>query len=103
MKPSNFVRVFGYLFSVFFLVTLLWFCYHIVQTPESPPWVGYFLGANLVFYFLGSLGLLSRRLFGYYALKVFLYVLLLSFPIGTLMAVRILGFMKRESVRSLFG
>jgi hypothetical protein len=46
---------------------------------------------------------LSRRLFGYYALKLFLYVLLLAFPIGTLIAVKALRYIKRENVRSVFG
>ena len=101
MSASRFVRIMGYLFAVFFLGTL-WFYFLSTNLPERPPWMLYFIAANLLFYLVGSLGLLSRRLLGYYVLKVFLYVLLISFPIGTFIAIRILRYMKRENVRSLF-
>lgn len=101
MGASTFVRTMGYLFAVFFLITL-WFYYLTVHLPESPPWMGNFIAVHLVFYLVGSLGLFSRRLLGYYALKVFLYALLLAFPIGTYIAIRTLRYMKRENIRSLF-
>jgi hypothetical protein len=101
MSAPRFVRIFGYLFAVFCLGTL-WLYYLTAHVPDLRSGTSYFIAANLVFYLVGSLGLLSRRLLGYYALKVFLYVLLLAFPIGTVIAVRILRYMKREKVRSVF-
>jgi hypothetical protein len=101
MSPPTFVRVFTVLFAAFFLVSLV-FSYHVLLKADSPQWMIYFFAANLAFYFIGSLGLITRGLLGYYTLMVFLYVLLLSFPIGTLIAVRILRYVKRNSIRSLF-
>ena len=102
MGPSNFVKAFGYFFTFCFLVALLWWSCQGLWGTGSPSWMNYFLGVNLAFYLLGGLGLLRRRLYGYYALNIFLYALLISFPIGTLLAIRALRFMKREGVRSLF-
>lgn len=101
MDARRFVTLFASLFGVFFLGTLC-FSYVVSSNPELPHWMRYFVAANLLFYAVGALGLFGCRLFGFYALKVFLYVLLLSFPIGTLIAVRILRYMKRQGVRSLF-
>ncbi len=101
MSAPTFVRIFTVLFAAFSFVSLV-FSYHALSRFDWPQWMVYFFAANAAFYFMASLGLLTRMLLGYYLLQVFLYVLLLSFPIGTLIAVRTLRYMKRNSIRSLF-
>jgi hypothetical protein len=86
---------------VAFCVIGVGFFYHVMQVG-SPVWMQYFIVANTVFYLIGGAGLLTRSIVGFVALKIFLYVLVLSFPIGTLIAVRVLRYMKRVNVRVLF-
>jgi len=102
MSSSTFLRVVAALFAVCCLVSLF-FSYRFWLRPDVPQWWLYFFTAIAVFYLVGSIGLVNRSILGYYALLVFLSVLLVSFPIGTVLAVRTLRYMKRNSVRSLFG
>ncbi len=101
MSASQFVRLFGYLFALFFVLTVMLY-YQSFFISDFPPSLRRFVAANAIFYLIGSVTILSRRLAGYYLLKVFLGVLLLAFPIGTIIGVKILRYMKRQNIRSVF-
>ena len=101
MSPPQFVKLFGYLFAFFFLLAVLLY-YRSFYFSDFPPWLRHFIAANIVFYLVGTAALFSRHLLGFYLLKVFLYVLVLSFPIGTLIGIRILRYMRRRNIRFVF-
>jgi uncharacterized membrane protein YfcA len=56
-----------------------------------------------IWYLITGVGVLTRRKWGYYLFKIFLYVLLLAFPIGTLIGYKSLKYIKRNNIKRLFG
>jgi hypothetical protein len=101
MKPDRFLNIYGWVLigvSAGGLLSLfaLW-------STESPPAeIGYFFITTSLWYFVTGIGILSRKVWGYYLLKSFLYVLLISFPIGTFISYKSLKFMKTNSIRKEF-
>jgi len=61
-----------------------------------------FLVLVAAWYLVTGVGILLRRKWGYYLFKSFIYFLLLSFPIGTLVAYASLKFMKKNHIKDLF-
>ena len=55
------------------------------------------------FYAVTGLGIILRARWGYVLFKGFLYVLLLSFPIGTAISWVTLSYMKKHQIRQYFG
>ena len=55
-----------------------------------------------IYYLATGIGILFRKLWGYYLLKSFLYDLFLGFPIGTFIALKSLKFMKDNSIKEEF-
>ena len=53
-------------------------------------------------YLVTGVGILIRQKWGYYLFKAFLYVLLVSFPIGTIISCLSLQYMKKNNVKDLF-
>jgi len=49
-----------------------------------------------------GLGVLYRTRWGYYLFKLFLYLLLLGFPIGTFISYKALSYMKRHRIETHF-
>ncbi|MCK4828752.1 hypothetical protein KA005_74160 [bacterium] len=55
-----------------------------------------------VWHLLTGLGILLRISWGFYLLKFYLYVLMLGIPIGTLIAKKILDYMRDNEIESFF-
>ncbi len=49
-----------------------------------------------------GLGILSQKMWGYYLLKFFLYIMVLSFPIGTYFGVKSLRYLRENNIKSFF-
>ena len=101
MKTDRFLNICGWVF-IGISVACLYTLYAILTIESAPASMGYFATAIIVLYFLTGIGILKRKVWGYYLLKFFLYVLLLSFPIGTFISYKSLKFMKKNSIRKEF-
>jgi len=55
-----------------------------------------------VWHLLTSLGILMRKSWGFYFLKFYLYVLMLGIPIGTLIAKKILDYIRDNEIKIFF-
>lgn len=71
-------------------------------TPPSPAAV-YFVLGSLVFYLLTGIGILRLTRWGYYFLKIFLYIFLLAFPVGTFISYKFLSYIKKNNIKKEFG
>jgi hypothetical protein len=104
MKTERFLNIYGWVligFSAGGLYSL--YCLWSIWSIESPPASMAYFGITLtVWYFVTGIGILKRKRWGYYLLKSFLYVLLISFPIGTFISYKSLKFMKKNSIRKEF-
>lgn len=105
------IRIFGALLIAFTFVAVFFFF-----SPTSPGFFFsffeemsksssalYFLIGTLVFYFLAGLGVVLQKKWGYLLFKLFLYILLLGFPIGTIISYLTLSYMKRHQIKRYFG
>lgn len=59
--------------------------------------------AMAAFHFATGVGIVKRARWGYLMVKVFLYIMLLIFPVGTLVAIKGLSYMGRDEAREYFG
>ena len=55
-----------------------------------------------MWHLLGGIGILLKKIWGFYIFKSFLYVLFLGFPIGTYIAYKFLDYIKRNNLKNLF-
>ena len=101
MKTERFLNIYGWALIGLF-VGCLYTLYAISTIESSPAFMGYFGTAITLWYFVTGIGILKRKIWGYYLLKSFLYLLLLSFPIGTFISYKSLKFMKKNSIRKEF-
>jgi hypothetical protein len=63
----------------------------------------YLITAVLIAYFLTGLGVALLRKWAYFPFKLFLYVMFLVFPIGTIISCLTLSYMRRHNIRKYFG
>lgn len=63
----------------------------------------YLLSALHIFYFLTGIGVVLLKKWGYFLFKLFLYVLLLAFPFGTVISWVTLSYMKKHRIKRYFG
>ena len=49
-----------------------------------------------------GMGVVLRKMFGYYMLKAYLYFLILGFPVGTLISIKALKQIKASNINSYF-
>jgi hypothetical protein len=105
------IKIFGVVLIIFTFVGTLFFF-----SPASPGFFFgffeemsksrgalYFLLGTLVFYFLTGLGVVLQKKWGYLLFKLFLYLLFLAFPIGTIISYMTLSYMKRHQIKRYFG
>jgi len=60
-----------------------------------------FVAINIVIYLLMGFGILYKKLWGYYLLKLYLYFLVLGFPIGTYIGVKSLRYLRENKVKEI--
>jgi len=53
-------------------------------------------------YLATGLGILSRKIWGFYLLKLFLYILILGFPIGTWIGIKSLRYIEEKQIVNFF-
>jgi hypothetical protein len=100
MKADRFLNIYGWVLIGFSAGGL--FSLYAIWSESAPASLGYFGITITLWYFVTGIGILTRKLWGYYLLKSFLYVLLLSFPIGTFISYKSLKFMKKNSIKKEF-
>ena len=61
-----------------------------------------FAWVNIVWYLLMGLGILQQKIWGYYMLKVYLYLLAVGFPIGTYIGLKSLKYLKERNIKDFF-
>jgi len=63
----------------------------------------YFLIGIHLFYLLTGIGVILRARWGYFLFKLFLYLTILAFPIGTIISYYTLSYMRRHRLEQYFG
>ena len=98
IKP---VRVAG-IFCI--LLTLLGFSFQFYALAKLNFDVSfkYFVAIVTVFHLLVGIGILSQKLWGYYIMKAYLYFMILGFPIGTLLSLKALKYLKANNIKELY-
>lgn len=61
-----------------------------------------FIIINMLWYLLTGLGILLQRIWGYYLLKIYIYILILGFPIGTYFVVKSLRYLRKYEIKNYF-
>ena len=98
---KRFLDIYGYLLIIFFF-GCIYTLYVVTAIGYLPFYRDYFGMAISLWYLITGIGILTRKEWGYYLFKSFLYVLLLAFPIGTIISVKSLRYMKRNGIKNLF-
>ena len=61
-----------------------------------------FAWINIFWYLLMGIGILQQRIWSYYMLKGYLYVLAIGFPIGTYIGLKSLKYIKEKNIKDFF-
>lgn len=62
----------------------------------------FFLIFMTTWHLISGLGILLRKKWGFILMKLYLYILYLGFPLGTLLAIRILSYIKENEIKDFF-
>ncbi|MBI5232971.1 MAG: hypothetical protein HY880_01310 [Deltaproteobacteria bacterium] len=101
-KKINIIKKWGYAFIGLAILTLL-FCYWVDSTTGLSNEMRGFVIIVSIWHLTTGLGVMYLTKWGFYLLKLFLYMLLLSFPIGTILAFKALKYMKNNNMSYYFG
>jgi hypothetical protein len=82
-------------------IAVVGFAFHADSLRETGG-VRWFIIVMAVWHLSTGIGMLSRKIWGFFLLKLYLYVLLLGFPIGTWIAVRSLKYIKENDIVRFF-
>ena len=100
-KGTRFIRVYGFVLMGLFVGCV--YAIYLISQVEGRSFDSCKLGCVIsLWYLITGIGLLARKPWGYYLFKFFLYVLLLAFPIGTIVSYKSLSYIKRHGIKSLF-
>jgi len=91
------------LFSTFFFFSPMSPAFFFSFYEEKPQSALHFLIAVHLFYLFTGVGVVLRTKWGYFLFKVFLYLMLLAFPIGTIISYLALSYMKKHKIKTHFG
>lgn len=91
----------GYILIALAIACTLFFSWVSGQTTLQPVQI-YFVAGITGWYLLTGIGVLLQTGWGYYLLKSFLYSLLLAFPFGTVIAWKLLVYIKKNNIRRFF-
>jgi hypothetical protein len=99
-KPIN---IFGYIVSTFGIAGLI-VAHGILAANENFPSKWFVvIGALQIFLFLfGGIGIILKRIWGYYFIKIILYLLFPAFPIGTLVSIQMLRYIRNNNIKDFF-
>jgi hypothetical protein len=97
---SRFIRVWGYIF--FAVVACSLYTLYVASALNYPISHRYFGVTVGSWHLLTGIGLFVRRKWGYYLFKLYLYILIVSFPIGTIISYKCLKYIRENNVKRLF-
>ena len=69
---------------------------------KQPIYNNVFVITITAWYLITGIGIISMQKWGYYLFKLFLYVLFLAFPIGTIISFKSLKYMKSNDIKNHF-
>ncbi len=99
-KPIN---IFGYIISTFGIVGLAMAPVILGGNGVSEPVWFIVVGLlQILLFLIGGVGIVMRKSWAYYILKLILYWLLIAFPIGTLISVKMLKYVKKNNIKDFF-
>ena len=101
-KGKRFLDLYGWILIILFCGCLytLWVYFHVEDRQISNNYFGITVS---LWYLMTGIGILTRKKWGYYLFKSFLYILILAFPIGTIISYKSLAYMKENAIKNFFG
>jgi hypothetical protein len=110
IKP---VRLFGWVLIMGGVITLLWGGGVLFFNPSSPAYILgvkkdlqlllYFWAACTILFISTGVGIVLQKRWGYILFKFFLYLMVLGFPIGTIISYKTLAYMRQHQLKRSFG
>ena len=76
-----------------------WFHFEHLTDPQFR----WFILVTTSWHLITGLGVILQKMWGYYLLKFYLYVLLLAIPIGTYIAWKSLTYLRENEIENFFG
>lgn len=95
------IRVAGTFFVICGALCVLMYL-SLLKDPEFVTPFRIFILVNIFWYLFMGLGILFQKIWGYYLLKIFIYLMVLSFPIGTYFGVKSLRYIREHDIKSFF-
>jgi hypothetical protein len=101
LKPIN---VFAYVISTFGMVCIVLAITIFLSDQEffRPSWFTLLGVIQALTFLIGGVGVVMRKPWAYYVLKIILYWLLIAFPIGTVISVKMLNYIKKNKIKHFF-
>lgn len=62
----------------------------------------YFVAIVSIFQLLVGFGVLSQKIWGYYLMKIDLYIIFIGVPIGTLLSLKALKYLRENEVKQYY-
>jgi hypothetical protein len=95
------IIIFGYVLIGLSIAGVLFFYWVSLRVELEPSHI-YFILISAFLYVITGLGVIKLTRWGYYMFKIFLYLLLICFPIGTLISHKTLKYMSRNNLKAYF-
>ncbi len=95
------IIIFGYILLGLAVMSVL-FLYWVPLQPGEPLLHLYFGLFIAGWFFVTGLGVIKLTKWGYYLFKILLYLLFVSFPIGTFISYKTLSYMKKNNIKNRF-
>jgi len=98
LKPVRFAGTFC------IIITLLGLIFQSYALPKSDFDISfkYIVAIVSAFHLLVGFGVLSQKIWGYYLMKIYLYIILLGVPIGTLLSLKALNYLRENEVKQYY-
>ena len=97
----RFIKIFGHILIVVSVVSFFYSIYAFYYFKLSQFHIIFAIVVS-TWYLVTGIGILSLKKWGYYFFKFFLYFLLVSFPIGTIISYLCLKYMRNNNIKDLF-
>jgi hypothetical protein len=95
------VKVCGIGFIVFTILSLVFF-YNTLTNPETSQGTKYFIIIICIWHLFTGLGILMQKMWGYYLMKFYLYVMCIGVPICTYFALKGLRYLRENEIKKFF-